>query len=57
MGSLDEPAKVKPANQYGIESRLAYFAELHTLPGSRTEDDIPPEALAKLKSRQHPDRD
>ena len=57
IGSLDEPAKVKPANQYGIESRLAYFAELHTLPGLRTEDDIPPEALAKLKSRQHPDHD
>jgi len=57
IGSLDEPAKVKPANQYGIESRLPYFAELHVLPGSRTEDDIPPEALARLKSRQHPDRD
>ena len=32
-------------------------ALLYTLPGSRTEDDIPAEALEKLKSRQHPDRD
>ena len=27
------------------------------LSGTRTEDDVPAEALAKLKSRQHPDRD
>ena len=44
-------------NTQYCDSPLAYFAELHTLPGSRTEDDIPPEALAKLKSRQHPDHD
>ena len=57
IGSLDQPTKVKPANQYGIESRLPYFAELHTLPGSRTEDDVSPELLPKLGSRQHPDHD
>ncbi len=57
IGSLDQPTKVKPANQYGIESRLSYFAELHTLPGSRTEDDVAPELLPKLKSRQHPDHE
>jgi hypothetical protein len=55
IGSLDQPEKVKPENQYGVESRVSYFAELHALPGSRTEDDIPPEVQAKLKSRQHPD--
>jgi hypothetical protein len=57
IGSLDQPTKVKPANQYGIESRLPYFAELHTLPGSRTENDVSPELLPKLGSRQHPDHD
>jgi hypothetical protein len=57
IGSLDEPAKVRPANQYGIESRVPYFAELASLPGSRTEDDIPQEVRARLQSRQHPDHD
>jgi hypothetical protein len=48
---------VTPENQYGIESRLPAFPLLHDLPGTRTEDDIPPEFLAKLASRQHPDHD
>ena len=57
IGSLDHPEAVTPAVQYGIEARLPAFALLHTLPGTRTEDDIPAEMLEKLKSRQHPDRD
>jgi len=57
IGSLDHPEAVTPAHQYGIESRLPAFAALHSLPGTRTEDDIPPDVLAKLKSRQHPDRE
>ena len=57
IGSLDEPAAVTPENQYGIEARHPAFELLHTLPGTRTEDDIAPEMMAKLKSRQHPDRD
>ncbi len=56
IGSLDNPALALPQQQYGIESRLPAFALLHTLPGSRTEDDVPPEALQNLKSLQHPDR-
>ncbi len=57
IGSLDQPALARPQVQYGIESRLPCFEELHTLPGSRTEDDVPPDDLARLKSLQHPDRD
>jgi hypothetical protein len=57
IGSLDRPATVEPARQFGIESRMPYFAVLHTLPGSRTEDDIPPDTLTKFASRQHPDHD
>ena len=57
IGSLDEPAAVTPARQYGIESRLPAFEGLHALPGSRTEDDVPPDMVEKLKSRQHPDRE
>lgn len=57
IGSLDHPEIVTPARQYGLEGCLPAFAFLHTLPGTRTEDDIPAEDMAKLKSRQHPDRD
>jgi hypothetical protein len=55
IGSLDHPEAVTPAHQYGTESRLPAVALLHDLPGTRTEDDIPAEMMAKLKSRQHPD--
>ena len=57
IGSLDHPEAVTPAKQFGLEAQLPAFALLHTLPGSRTEDDIPAEMLERLKSRQHPDRD
>jgi hypothetical protein len=56
LGSLDEPARVAPARQYGVESRLPYVATLTQLPGSRTEDEVPPSELVRLASRQHPDR-
>ena len=57
IGSLDHPEAVTPARAYGIEGQLPAFALLHTLPGTRTEDDVPAEDLKRLKSRQHPDRD
>ena len=57
IGSLDDPAAAVPENQYGIENRLPAFELLHGLPGTRTEDDVPPDMMAKLKSRQHPDAD
>jgi hypothetical protein len=56
LGSLDEPLRVPPARQYGVESRLSFVATLTTLPGSRTEDEVPPERMVQYKSRQHPDR-
>jgi hypothetical protein len=55
LGSLDEPSRVAPAKQYGLESRLPFVATLTTLPGTRTEDDVSPAELARFKSRQHPD--
>ena len=55
LGSLDEPTGVQPAKQYGIESRLPFLLQLQMLPGTRTEDDVPPDALMRLKSYQHPD--
>ncbi|MGO4572282.1 GFA family protein [Microvirga sp. 2TAF3] len=55
IGSLDDPGRVQPETQYGMESRLAAFETLHTLP--ETEDSATPEELAKMASRQHPDHD
>jgi hypothetical protein len=57
IGSLDEPQRVKPVKQYGIESRLVAVFELAGLPGETTEEGTPAEWLPKLASRQHPDRD
>jgi hypothetical protein len=56
LGSLDEPSRVAPANQYGVEGRLPFVATLTELPGSRTEDDVPEAERVRFKSRQHPDR-
>ncbi len=57
LGSLDDPARVVPSKQYGIEGRIPWVGELLDLPGVRTEDDIPAEQLARFASRQHPDHD
>lgn len=56
LGSLDDPSRVVPAKQFGIESRLPFVATITSLPGTRTEDDVPPQDHRRLKSRQHPDR-
>jgi hypothetical protein len=53
IGSLDRPEMVSPAAQFGIESRHPAFEHLHDLPGTRTEDDVPPKRLAQFRSLQH----
>jgi len=57
IGSLDHPERVSPEIQYGVESKQPAFDTLHLLPSITTEDDTPPEELARMKSRQHPDHD
>ena len=57
IGSLDEPGRVTPVNQYGIESRLPAFFELAGLPGETTEQGTPAEWRPRLASRQHLARD
>jgi len=57
LGSLDAPERVRPEKQFGLEGRLPWLHEIFEMPGTRTEDDVPPAALARLASRQHPDRD
>ena len=57
IGSLDNPSLAKMENQYGLEGMVPAFPSLHILPGSRTEDDVSPADLERLKSFQHPDHD
>ncbi len=57
IGSLDHPERVTPEIQFGTEAVVPAFAILHTLPGQTTEEDLSPEQLVKLKSRQHPDHE
>lgn len=57
LGSLDDPSLVPPTEQFGVESRTELFARLHTLPEATTDGDTPPELLARMATRQHPDHD
>lgn len=59
IGSLDEPEKIAPQNQYGIESRLSWFGTLAALPGDQTTEEDAPELAARIagSNHQHPDHD
>ena len=57
LGSLDDPSRVVPIEQFGVEGRLPFIDQILDLPGVRTEDDIPAELLSRFASRQHPDHD
>ncbi|MFL5201847.1 MAG: GFA family protein, partial [Microvirga sp.] len=57
IGSLDDPGRITPEIQYGIESKIPVFEMLHTLPGERTEDGASPDEMKRMTSRQHPDHD
>ena len=53
VGSLDDPNAAPPGLHYGIESRVSWLRMADGLPEVRTEDDLPPERLARLESYQH----
>ena len=59
IGSLDEPAAVRPVIQYGVESRLPWFAQLASLPVRTTVEGEKAERLRVIArtKRQHPDHD
>jgi hypothetical protein len=59
IGSLDEPERVKPAMQYGMEGRLSYFGELAALPGEKTTEEDQPDRAAAIRrtNHQHPDHE
>lgn len=59
IGSLDQPERVKPRKQYGLESRLPWMDELDELPGSRTDVSTSADTLSAIaaSNNQHPDHD
>ncbi|MBN8874695.1 MAG: GFA family protein [Rhodospirillales bacterium] len=58
LGSLDRPEAVTPTHVMGIESRLGWCAAvLPEAQGVETGAVDPPEDLATLVNRQHPDHD
>ncbi len=59
LGSLDEPEKIAPQRQYGVEARLSWFATLPGLPGEKTTEEEDPGLAAKIavSNHQHPDHD
>jgi hypothetical protein len=61
IGSLDEPAAIKPTAQYGIESRMPWFSELFQLPafesGKYENASAELYEMIRTSNRQHPDHD
>lgn len=57
IGTLDEPERVPPAVQIGIESRMSWFSRLSSLPEMETAVPYSPIERRKFESRQHPDID
>ena len=61
LGSLDDPAAIEPAGQYGLESKMPWFGKLDSMPGAATEadpeqDGVPLETIRET-NHQHPDHD
>lgn len=58
IGSLDHPERVKPIEQYGVEGRVPWLADILETPAKVTEDDAPERAAEiKATNNQHPDYD
>ena len=57
IDSLDQPERAPPVRQYGIESRLAWFATMTDLPATSTAESMQGERQLRLVRYQHPDHD
>lgn len=53
IGSLDDPERVRPVLQFGIEGKLAWTGALDALPVKRTEDWMRENRIAHIASRQY----
>jgi len=57
-GAFDQPGRLPPSRQYGMEARLSFMGGLDSLPSTRTDEDVESlEFLARIVSHQHPDHD
>ncbi len=57
VGSFDQPEKIKPKKQIGIESRIPWTAEMHQLEEQLTEQALSKDRVLRIESYQHPDCD
>lgn len=61
LGSLDDPARIEPKEQFGLEAKMPWLSKLDALPGYTTEDDPEPDGVVitevAASNRQHPDHD
>jgi hypothetical protein len=54
-GSLDDPARITPTSNIGVEAQMPWLAAVIASPGTTTEDRVPADRRALLISRQHND--
>jgi len=57
IGSLDHPELAPPGIQYGVESRLPWFAQMASLPERSTAESLELERARRIVGFQHPDHD
>jgi hypothetical protein len=60
IGTLDNPAAIKPLSQDSTESRMPWFHEIALIPDKGTSEEIDgPDRVEEVRasSRQHPDHD
>jgi hypothetical protein len=57
LGSLDEPGRVAPDVQLGIEGEVVWLRSSLTKPATRSEDWLSSKRLESAGSHQHPDYD
>ena len=58
MGAFDDPARIKPVIQVGLESRISWLSELDALPTYKAPDEQPGATERDtMRSFQHPDHD
>lgn len=54
-GAFDRPDRVTPTYQTGVESKLAWVAHVHHLPGKTTAENGNADESGGIVSYQHPD--
>ena len=55
-GTFDQPEKIVPLDELGIESRMPWLAPLSSLPQVETREWMRSDGLGPVHSHQHPDK-